>query len=143
MISDVIVTPLKQISVPGGDVLHALKNTENNFLGFGEAYFSCITKNSIKAWKRHKKMTMNLIVPMGKVRFVIFDDRDNNNHPVCQSITLSRDNYLRLTVPPMVWLGFQGLADAESIILNLANMLHDPDECDKQEMSNINFDWNL
>ncbi len=37
MIDGVIVTPLKIINVPGGDVFHALKKDDPGFTDFGEA----------------------------------------------------------------------------------------------------------
>ena len=70
----VLITPLKRIKVTNGDVLHALKKTDLGFSDFGEAYFSCIEKNQIKAWKKHKVMTLNLIVPYGRVKFVFTED---------------------------------------------------------------------
>jgi len=36
------LTPLRRISVAGGDVLHAMKSTDADFRCFGEAYFSMI-----------------------------------------------------------------------------------------------------
>ena len=65
---------MKIINLEKGDVLHYLKNSSKNFNGFGEVYFSKIKPNAIKAWKLHKKMTLNLIVPMGKVQFVFFSE---------------------------------------------------------------------
>ena len=58
----VIIKPLKKFHVEEGDVLHGLKASEIEFNGFEEAYFSTIKNNKIKAWKRHLRMTMNLIV---------------------------------------------------------------------------------
>ena len=72
MIEDVILTPLKIIDVPGGSVMHAMKKDDLGYSNFGEAYFSEIEPNNIKAWKRHRKMTLNLIVPNGEIRFVLF-----------------------------------------------------------------------
>ena len=66
-----LLTPLKIIPVPGGDVLHAMKYSDKGFTGFGEAYFSTIEPGIIKAWKRHRKMTLNLIVPFGAIRFTV------------------------------------------------------------------------
>ena len=37
-----------------------------------ETYFSVINFNKVKAWKFHKKMSLNLFVSKGKVRFVFF-----------------------------------------------------------------------
>ena len=142
MISGVILTPLKVIEVPGGRVLHALKNKDLGFNGFEEAYFSEIDSMQIKAWKRHREMTLNLIVPMGEIRFVLFDDRTFSNRSF-QEITLSIDNYYRLTVPPMVWLGFQGRAKTSSMLLNIADLRHDPDEVDRKNINEIDVDWSL
>jgi len=72
--NEIIITQLKQVHVEGGNVLHALKNTDNGYNAFGEAYFSWIDNGSIKAWKRHMRMTMNLIVPLGNVQFVFLTD---------------------------------------------------------------------
>jgi hypothetical protein len=36
------VTPLKRITTEGGDVMHALKNSDTGFNGFGEVYFSWV-----------------------------------------------------------------------------------------------------
>ena len=38
-LDDIIVTPLKKIPTGGGDVFHAIKNSDNGFNGFGEVYF--------------------------------------------------------------------------------------------------------
>ena len=56
------ISNLKRIKVEGGDVLHCLKNNEKSFKNFGEAYFSFIDKGYVKAWKRHLRMRMNLVV---------------------------------------------------------------------------------
>lgn len=139
MIDGVIVTPLKIIGVPEGDVLHAMKCSDVGFSGFGEAYFSTIKADAIKAWKRHRKMTLNLVVPVGAVRFVIFDDRNGNES--FQEIELSKKNYCRLTVPPMVWMGFQGRANMTSMLMNIANIPHDPGESDGKSLHEIKYNW--
>ena len=75
-VNEIILTDLKKISTNGGNVLHYLKSTDEGFNKFGEVYFSWINKNSIKAWKKHTKMTLNLVVPLGKVKFVFQKPRD-------------------------------------------------------------------
>ena len=62
---------LKKIELPGGGVLRAVKRSDKDYLGFGEAYFSQVEYGVIKAWKLHKKMTMNLVVPVGEVHFAL------------------------------------------------------------------------
>jgi dTDP-4-dehydrorhamnose 3,5-epimerase len=123
----IIVTPLKQIHVEGGNVLHALKNMDNGYHGFGEAYFSWIEQGSIKAWKRHLRMTMNLIVPFGNVQFVFITEEGN----LLVREIIGENNYVRITVPPGIWFGFKGEYAPKSLVLNLASITHDPDEVER------------
>ena len=140
MIKDVVITKLDIIDTLGGNVMHAMKGSSVGYAGFGEAYFSQVDKGAIKAWKRHKKMTLNLMVPVGEIRFVLFDDREVLNTQF-QEIIISKNNYCRFTVPPMIWMGFQGFSDGGSMLLNIANMEHDPNEVDRKEIDKINYDW--
>jgi dTDP-4-dehydrorhamnose 3,5-epimerase len=143
-IEGVMVTPLKIINVPGGDVLHAMKSSDPGYDGFGEAYFSTVELGATKAWKRHQKMTLNLVVPVGSVRFILFDDRSNaSSYGWFQQVELSKEHYCRLTIPPMIWVGFQGIYDGVSTLLNIANIQHQVDEVDRKEMKEIEFDWEL
>ena len=143
-IGGLIITELKQIPHPKGDILHGVKKDDIGFNGFGEAYFSTIETGTIKAWKRHEVMTLNLIVPLGEVRFVFYDGREESKTlGLINDITISRDNYNRLTVPPGIWMGFQGLGKGTNMVLNIADIKHDPNEqinvgIDKM---NINFRW--
>jgi len=141
-IEGIIITPLSIMDTDGGDVLHAMKSTDLGYSGFGEAYFSIVKPGAIKGWKRHRLMISNLIVPVGTVRFVIYDDRiDSESIGLFQEVIMSIDNYSRLTVPPMVWLGFQGVNSEDSILLNISNIPHDPNEMDKKDLNNIDFNW--
>jgi len=144
MIDGVMLTKVSIIPGSNGDVLHALKNDEQSFHGFGEAYMSTIKRGAIKAWKRHKKMTLNLVVPFGRVKFVIYDSRPKSpSRGEIFDVTLSREHYLRLTIPPMVWFGFKGVGDGLSMVLNVADIKHDPDECEQLDPSEnkIPYDW--
>jgi len=142
MIDDLYVTPQKIINVAGGNVYHAMKANDIGFSGFGEAYFSIVELGVVKAWKRHHKMVLNIVVPVGKIRFVIFDDR-NSEKATFKEVVLSKQNYCRLTVPPMVWVGFQGIDKKPSMLLNIADIPHDPNESDQREISEIKYNWNL
>ena len=73
-LSEIHVTPLKRISTSGGDVMHALKRTDPQYMGFGEAYFSWVEAGVVKAWKCHQQTSLNLVVPLGNVRFVFHQE---------------------------------------------------------------------
>lgn len=142
MIHDVIVTKISQIPVSGGDVMHVMRLSDSTFKGFGEAYFSKITFESIKAWKKHTEMFLNLVVPVGEVLFYLIDDRAGSvTNGGIMKVRLSNSNYNRLTIPPGVWLGFKGLSKIESLILNVASLPHSESEVLRLPTSHFNVDW--
>lgn len=132
----VILTPLKQIHHPKGDVFHAMKKSDDEFDGFGEAYFSTVNKDDVKGWKKHTKMTLNLVVPVGKIEFVVYDE----NSKEFFSVKLSKNNYQRLTVKPNLWMAFRGVGEY-NMLLNLASVEHNPSEAVNKELSDIPYEW--
>jgi dTDP-4-dehydrorhamnose 3,5-epimerase len=143
VIEGVRLTALRRIETEGGCVLHALKKSETDFRGFGEAYFSTVSRGIIRGWKRHRRMTLNLVVPVGEVRFVVHDDRpESASFGRFQEVRLSPvGQYRRLTVMPGLWMAFQGLSPGESLLLNLADREHDPAEVDRVSLDTIPFPW--
>lgn len=123
------LTPLKIIEGEKGNVMHALKCTDVNFESFGESYFSTVLFNDVKGWKKHKKMISNLIVPVGAVKFVFYDDRiDSSTFDSFCEVELSISNYQRLTVQPGVWMAFQGVSKGLNLLMNISSIPHDPSE---------------
>jgi len=118
--------------------MHGIKKNDTGYVGLGEVYFSYINPNAVKAWKRHNRMTLNLVVPLGKVRFV-FCDSLNDGHYRVEDI--GEDNYVRLTVPPGIWFGFQGIALQPSLVTNIADLQHDAAEVERQAVSSFNYQW--
>ena len=139
LLNQIKVTPLRQVSTIGGDVWQALKCNEDSFEGFGEAYFSWVEPGIIKAWKKHLKMTMNLIVPIGNVHFVFFEMVSGT----FREEFIGTSSYVRITVPPRIWFGFQSMSNTPSLVLNLANLTHDPEEVERKSLNEIEFDWRV
>lgn len=134
--------PLKQIANEKGDLYHALKRSSPGYDGFGEAYFSTVTYGVIKGWKQHQRMTLNLVVPVGSISFVLFDDRPGSGtYGEFFEQTLSQANYQRLTVAPGLWMAFRGVSADLNLLLNIASMEHDPDEAHNRELSTIEYSW--
>ena len=133
----VIVAEPKTIPVPGGDVRHGLSLTDDVFNGFGEAYFSNVAYGAVKAWKKHNKMCMNLVVPSGSVKFVFFLEKKGT----FREEIIGENRYARLTVPPGVWFGFKGMDNTNNLILNISSILHDPKETDIRSLDEIGYEW--
>ena len=140
MLSGMLNSKLKIINSTMGSVRHCLKNNDLGFNGFGEIYFSTINKNSIKAWKLHKIMTMNLTVQYGSVFFCFKDNRQESDtyNNICKVI-LNDKNYVRLTVPPNIWFGFKGLSD--SLVCNISDIRHSESEVIRKDLKAIHFNW--
>ncbi len=137
-LTDILVTPLRRIPTIGGDVMHALKDSDDGFNGFGEVYLSWVEHGVIKAWKCHQHMTLNLVVPLGEISFV-FHIKDQEN--CFRTENIGEEQYVRLTVPPGIWFGFQGRGSGQSLLMNLADMAHDPDEVLRKKTSEIVYNW--
>lgn len=127
----VFITPLKRIHHSKGDIFHALKCSEESFSSFGEAYFSTINKGDIKGWKKHKKMEMNLIVPVGEVAFHFFQNDKST------FVKAGTDNYIRITIKPDTWMAFQGVGEGINLVLNIASIQHDPLESQNADIDSF------
>jgi len=135
-IQKVFFTNLKKISNEKGSVIHGMRNDDNGFKGFGEVYFSSIKYKKIKGWKFHKKMTCNLIVLLGRVRFVFSDGLNNFREEI-----VSSKNLVRITIPPKIWFGFQGVGK-RNLLVNISNVKHRKNEVLQKNIKKMKFNWN-
>lgn len=138
LLNKIKITELSTFSLDTGNVLHAIKKDDEGFNGLGEVYFSFINPNAIKAWKLHHRMTLNLVVPLGRVRFVFFEPQIPD---VFRVEDIGEENYFRLTVPPGIWFGFKGLSDEPSLVANIADLKHDPNEVTKKNITDFEYEW--
>ena len=137
LIDKVRLTPLGIIPLEAGNVMHAMRRNSAGFAGFGEAYFSWLEPGATKGWKRHRFMTLNLVVPLGLVTFAVIDAEAG----IGKRYDLGPTAYGRLTVPPGLWVAFQSRSSEPSMILNVADMEHDPTESDSVTLTAFWFDW--
>ena len=137
ILNKIKVTPLKIVKVAKGNIMHIAEKRDLKNKIFSEAYFSKIKFGKVKAWKYHLKMTLNLVVPYGKVQFVFYSKKKG----IFKVIKIGKNNYSRLTVPPKIWFGFKGISKPESIILNITNVGHNPKEILRCKTDDINFKW--
>lgn len=141
-IEGVRITPLRRIGTSKGEVLHVLKCSDSGYRGFGEAYFSKINTGEIKGWKKHRCVTLNIVVPVGEICFMICDARPDSSTQGCfQDVILSSDNYVRLTIPPKLWVAFEGRSAGENILLNVVDTEHDPSESVNVGLGEICNPW--
>lgn len=146
MIEGVKIRPIPIIPDERGMILKMIRSDDDDFLGFGEIYFSVVYPGVIKGWHIHKKMTLNYAVIQGMIKLVLYDERhDSATKGEVQEIFLGRENYNLVSIPPMIWNGFKGIGTEPAIVANCATIPHDPDEIERLDPINnhIPYDWSL
>ena len=144
-IEGVTARSLKVISDERGALLHMLRVDSPLYNKFGEIYFSEINPGVVKGWKRHLRMHQRLVVPIGKVKFVLYDDRgESPTFGKRATYILGRpDAYQLLLIPPGVWYGFRGMDSRPSLIANCPDMPHDPAEIELAALDSttVPYQW--
>ena len=126
---------LKIMKSKHGNVIKIINKSSNYYFGFNELYFSQIKKNKIKGWKKHTRMTMNLKVILGKVKFIFSKDQKK-----FKKIILSDNDHYMLTISKNIFFAFQGL-EKQNTILNFSNIKHSQKECINLPLNQINYNW--
>jgi dTDP-4-dehydrorhamnose 3,5-epimerase len=145
-VDGVIVVPLRRIPDERGTIFHMLKRTDPHFTNFGEIYFSTINPGVVKGWHRHKNMTLHYACIHGRVKLVIFDERDGS--PTKGKLTelfLGPDNYSLVIIPPDLWNGFKGMGNEPAIIADLIDIPHEQADSLRIDphKNHIPYDWSL
>jgi len=146
MIEGVKITPLRQILDERGKIMHMLRADALHFIQFGEIYFSFIHPGVIKGWHIHKRMTLNYAVPIGKIKLVLYDDReDSPTKGELMEIFTGPEDYKLITIPPLIWNGTKCVSETSAIIANCATLPHNPDEIERLNPfdKKIPYDWSL
>jgi len=138
------VIPLRRIPDERGTIFHMLRATDPHFKRFGEIYFSTIYQGVVKGWHKHEVMALNYACIYGRVKVVVYDDREGSStHGNLHEIFIGQDNYSLVIIPPMVWNGFKGMGHDFSIIANCSTHVHDPSRSVRLAPDDklIPYDW--
>lgn len=144
MIEGVLIEPLKSFKDERGEVRHMLRRDAPFFKDFGEVYFSTINPGYVKGWKMHKEMTQHFAVPVGNLKLVLYDRREESaTNGEVQEIIFGINNYLLVRVPPMVLYSFSSAGDGPAMIVNCADMPHHPEESVQYDLNDrsIPYHW--
>lgn len=146
-IDGVIITPLKKIPDERGMILHMLRNDAPHFEQFGEVYFSFAYPQVVKGWHLHTQMTLNYAIPVGMIKLVLFDNRDDSpTKGTLMEIFTGEDKYELITIPKNVWNGYKVISSQTAIVANCATHPHTPGEMERMDpfdQSLIKYDWQI
>ena len=135
-LKNIKIIKLKSFKNDKGDVFRAFRKNEDKIGKFGEVYFSWIKKNAIKGWKLHKKMQMNLVVPVGSVRFVFYYKKK------FKEIIIGEKKYCRIYVPSNIFFAFQNVSKQKSLVVNYSNIIHQKNkEVINLNLKELNYIW--
>ena len=143
MIDGVRINKKKQFVDERGKVMRMLRADDEEFTKFGEIYFSFTYPGVIKAWRKHKKMTLTYASISGKIKLVLYDDR--NNSPTKGNIEeffLSDENYFTITIPPLIWYGFKSIDNISAIIANCTDLPHSEGEIERKDYNDPSIPYN-
>lgn len=145
VIDGVVITPLRKIPDERGTIYHMLKSTDSHFQCFGEVYFSSVYYGVIKGWHWHREMTLNYACITGRIKLVLFDEREYSaTRNTIMEIFLGADSYYLVTIPPEVWNGFKGMSQS-SIVANVCTHPHDPTRSRRldPQQNHIPYNWDV
>ena len=138
------IIDLNPIKDERGMLMHMLRSDSEHFQMFGEVYFSVTNPGVVKGWKKHLEMTQHFTVPVGTLKLVILDQRkDSKTKGNVLKLTLNRDNYSLVKIPPMLWYSFQASEEGEAMIANLTDLPHEPEESMVEAIETFNelYNW--
>jgi dTDP-4-dehydrorhamnose 3,5-epimerase len=127
-------------------VMHMLRADAPHFERFGEIYFSTVYPQVVKGWHLHRRMTLNYAVVSGMIKLVLYDDRaDSPTRSQVMELFVGDQNYVLVTVPPLVWNGFKGVGTTSAIVANCATVPHDPTEIERLDpfSARIPYRWDV
>ncbi len=146
MIDGVRIVARARIPDERGTVMHMLKATDPEFQAFGEIYFSTVYPGVVKGWHRHADMTLNYLCVHGRIKLVLYDDREGSpTRGEVMERFLGPDDYSLVQVPPGVWNGFKGMGSEAAIVANCSTHPHDPTRSTRLDPfdNDIPYDWGI
>ncbi|MFA5859445.1 MAG: dTDP-4-dehydrorhamnose 3,5-epimerase family protein [Elusimicrobiota bacterium] len=132
IIRDSILIDLVVHKDPRGQLFEIMRSDARYFHGFGQAYVTACNPGYVKAWHYHKKQWDNFCVVNGKMRVVLYDNRETSKScGKVQVIDLSSSKPQLLIIPPKVVHGFACISKKACYVLNMPTKLYNyktPDE---------------
>jgi len=128
------VEPLRRIPDARGCVMHGWKAEGHDCdVRVQEVYATTIRRGVVKGWHKHKSLTVRYVPLVGEVRIVLLDARECGDK---RDFVMGARNYVRVTIPPGVWIACQALTE-EAMLLNVADEMHVPSEMERRNPRDV------
>lgn len=120
-----------------GDLQVIKKSNRDNLRNIKEIYSLWVNKNKTKGWNYHKKMTVTLVILVGKVKVVIYDPKKQ----IFNKFIINEKKPQMIVIPPKKYFGIKNLYSNKSLLLNLADLKHSKKEYMKTPLKKIIYAW--
>jgi len=146
VIEGVALKPLKPIADERGYLMEILRNDDEIFEKFGQAYITAVYPGVVKGWHFHKKQIDHFCVVKGMVKVVLYDDREGSStRGQVDEYYLGEKNPTVLKIPKLVLHGMKGIGTETGILLNLPTERYDYDDPDEYRVAphdnDVPYDW--
>ena len=148
MIEGVKIKQLKVIPDERGRLMEILRNDDELFEKFGQAYITVGYPGIVKAWHYHKKQTDYFCAIYGMMKVVLYDSREGSpTKGEINEFFIGVHNPLLLKIPPMVYHGFKAVGTTDAIILNVPTEPYKRNEPDEYRIdphkNDIPYNWDV
>ncbi len=146
MIDGVVVKKLNRLVDERGYLMEILRNDEELFDKFGQAYVSACFPGIIKAWHCHEVQHDHFCCLHGNLKVGLFDEReDSPTTGQTQTIVIGVLNPCLVRIPPLVWHGFMAVGAETAVVLNLPTETYNYEQPDELRRAlhdpEIPFTW--
>ena len=140
------IKKLKIIPDERGRLMEILRKDDEIFNKFGQVYVTTVKPGVVKAWHYHKKQDDHFVCLAGIVRVALFDSRKKSpTYGEINDYIMSLEDPFVVKIPKGVYHGFKGIANIESMVLNVPTKAYNyknPDEFRLDAFKNIiAYDW--
>jgi len=116
------------------------------FREFGQVYMTTAYPGIVKAWHAHRLQDDSFACIHGEIRVGLYDGRENSpTHGATMEVHLSRGNAALVSIPHLVYHGFENIAETEAIVINVVTAPYNADNPDELRIdpfeNDIPFRW--
>ena len=147
MIQGVEVKGLKVLADKRGRLMEILRADDKEFVKFGQVYITTAFPGFAKAWHYHAKQYDFFTCVKGKIRLVLYDQRENSKTrgEIQEFIISMEENPVLVKIPPLVCHGFEAVGPEEAIVVNTVTEPYNYEKPDEHRLKfddpKIGFKW--
>lgn len=136
-LSNIEVKKLVTHSDDRGYLFEVLRNDDDQYKEFGQAYINYTEPGVIKGFHKHKLNEDNFVCLSGRIRLVILDERTEE----FREFYLGPENLILVHIPAGLHHGWQALGNERACVLNVSSQAYDRNNPDEVRVPPTHFDY--